>query len=76
MKEIHYKYGYTLDPHGATGYQALDEDLQKNEVGIFLETAHSAKFTETVEATLGKKIALPEKLAEFMKGEKLSISDE
>ena len=73
IKDVHYKYGYTLDPHGATGYMALNENLKQGEVGIFLETAHPAKFTETVEETLGKKILLPEKLAEFMKGEKLSI---
>lgn len=73
MKDIHFKYAYTLDPHGAIGYKALDENLQEGEVGVFLETAHPAKFTETVESVLGKKILLPEKLAEFMKGEKLSI---
>ncbi len=73
MKEVYYKYAYTLDPHGATGYKALDENLQQGEVGVFLETAHPAKFTETVEETLGKKILLPEKLAEFMKGKKQSV---
>lgn len=73
MKDIHFKYAYTLDPHGAIGYKALDENLQEGEVGVFLETAHPSKFTETVESVLGKKILLPEKLAEFMKGEKLSI---
>jgi threonine synthase len=49
-------------------------DLKEGETGVFLETAHPAKFTETVEAVLGiGTVALPEKLAEFMKGEKLSI---
>jgi threonine synthase len=43
-------------------------------LGVFLETAHPAKFTETVEAVVGKgNVPLPLKLAEFMKGEKLSI---
>jgi len=73
IKDVYYKYAYTLDPHGATGYKALEEDLKQGETGIFLETAHPAKFTETVEKTLGKKIRMPEKLAEFMKGEKLSV---
>jgi threonine synthase len=74
VKEVYAKYSYLPDPHGATGYKALVEDLQYGEVGVFLETAHPAKFTETVEEILGiGNVPLPEKLAEFMKGEKLSI---
>lgn len=65
---------YLLDPHGACAYKALASDLADGEVGVFLETAHPAKFTETVEAIIGEgNVALPEKLAEFMKGEKLSV---
>lgn len=64
--------GYLLDPHGACGYRALKEMLQPGEVGVFLETAHPAKFLETVEGILGEKIEIPEKLQEFMKGEKKS----
>lgn len=65
--------GYLLDPHGACGYQALHESLQANEVGVFLETAHPAKFLETVEGIIGEKIHIPAKLQEFMKGTKHSI---
>lgn len=66
--------GYLLDPHGAVGYRALDELLKRDETGIFLETAHPAKFTETVEAVVGKgNVPMPEKLQRFMKGEKLSL---
>ncbi len=66
--------GYLLDPHGAVGYRALTELLQEDETGIFLETAHPAKFTETVEAVVGKgNVPMPQKLQNFMKGEKLSI---
>ena len=39
--------GYLLDPHGACGYRALSENLQPGEVGVFLETAHPAKFLHT-----------------------------
>ncbi|MBN2774164.1 MAG: pyridoxal-phosphate dependent enzyme, partial [Prolixibacteraceae bacterium] len=75
VKMVYNKTGYLCDPHGACGYQALEEFLSKNQVGIFLETAHPAKFTETVESIIGKgKVALPEKLAEFMKGARQSIS--
>ncbi len=64
---------YLLDPHGACGYMALKSELQENENGIFLETAHPAKFTETVEKIIGKEVEIPGKLQEFMKGTKQSI---
>ena len=74
MKQVYEKENYMLDPHGAIGYRALKADLGADEVGVFLETAHPAKFTETVEGVLGKgTVVLPEKLAAFMKGKKLSI---
>jgi len=74
MKEVYVNENYMLDPHGAVGYRALKEDLKRGEVGVFLETAHPAKFTETVESVLGAgTVVLPEKLAAFMKGKKLSI---
>lgn len=65
--------GYQLDPHGACGYQALKDGLKAGETGVFLETAHPAKFLETVENIIGEKIEIPEKLKEFMKGEKQSV---
>ena len=64
--------GYLLDPHGACGYQALKDGLKEGEVGVFLETAHPAKFLDTVQDILGEKVEIPEKLQEFMKGEKQS----
>ncbi len=66
--------GYLPDPHGAVAYRALKEQLQPDEIGVFLETAHPAKFTETVEAIIGKgKVPMPERLLEFMKGEKKTV---
>ena len=74
MKQVFLEENYMLDPHGAVGYRALQSEMKVGEVGVFFETAHPAKFTETVESVLGKgTVVLPEKLAEFMKGEKLSI---
>ena len=64
---------YILDPHGACGYRALSEQLQEGEVGIFCETAHPAKFKETVESAIGVPVAIPDRLAAFMQGEKQSI---
>jgi len=73
VKNTYQKTGYLLDPHGAVGYRALQEFLKPDEVGVFLETAHPAKFLETVESIIGKKVEIPQKLQEFMKGEKKSI---
>jgi threonine synthase len=56
------------------GYQALKDMLEPGETGIFLETAHPAKFLDTVQDILGEKIEIPQKLQEFMKGEKQSIA--
>ena len=65
--------GYVLDPHGACGFRALEEGLQPGETGIFLETAHPAKFKETVEGIIGRQIEIPAKLQAFMKGTKQSV---
>ena len=64
---------YILDPHGACGFRALSEQLQAGEYGVFCETAHPAKFKETVEATIGAEVEIPERLAAFMKGKKQSV---
>lgn len=73
VKKTYSETGYLLDPHGACGYQALKDQLASDETGIFLETAHPAKFLEVVEGIVNEKIAIPDKLQEFMKGEKQSI---
>jgi len=62
--------GYVCDPHGACGYQALVEGLKPGEVGVFLETAHPAKFKDTVEPIIGQSVAIPETLQKFMAGTK------
>ena len=65
---------YLLDPHGACGYRALKEGLRAGEVGFFCETAHPAKFKDTVERIIGEPVAIPERLAAFMQGEKSAVS--
>jgi threonine synthase len=71
LKKVFERTGYLCDPHGACGFMALEDFLQPEQTGVFLETAHPAKFTETVEEVVGKgNIPLPAKLAGFMKGEK------
>ena len=64
---------YILDPHGACGYQALTDGLQPGEVGVFCETAHPAKFKEKVDDILSIDVEIPERLANFMKGQKQSV---
>lgn len=73
MKKCYDKTGYILDPHGACGYLALKQQLKEGETGLFLETAHPAKFRDTVEGIIGKEVAIPERLQEFMKGKKQSV---
>ena len=73
MKACKASTGYTLDPHGACGYQALKDQLQDDEVGVFCETAHPAKFKDTVESIISREVPIPDRLAAFMKGTKQSI---
>ena len=73
MKACKASTGYTLDPHGACGYQALKDQLQDDEIGVFCETAHPAKFKDTVESIISREVTIPDRLAAFMKGTKQSI---
>ena len=73
MRSCFVENHYLLDPHGACGYRALTEQLQEGETGIFCETAHPAKFKDTVESAIGVPVAIPDRLAAFMQGEKQSI---
>ncbi|MDE6174150.1 MAG: threonine synthase [Duncaniella sp.] len=74
MHDCYVSTGYLLDPHGACGYQALKEGLRPGETGVFLETAHPAKFKETVEDAVKAPVEIPDRLAAFMKGEKQSVA--
>lgn len=56
--------GYTSEPHAAIAYRALRDQLNPGEYGLFLGTAHPAKFKESVEAILGETLPLPKELAE------------
>ncbi|MBQ1912691.1 MAG: threonine synthase [Bacteroidales bacterium] len=74
IRDCHARTGYLLDPHGACGYRALKESLQPGETGFFCETAHPAKFKDTVERILGVPVAIPDHLAAFMQGQKQSVA--
>ncbi len=74
MRSCYAYTGYVCDPHGACGYEALKEGLQDGETGVFLETAHPAKFKSVVDGILHTDIEIPQKLQAFMKGTKQSVS--
>lgn len=63
IKEAMIKYNYICDPHGACALRALEEGLHPDENGVFLETAHPAKFKETVEQAIGQSLDLPPALS-------------
>ena len=73
LREVYMRTGYLMDPHGTCGYRALREQLLPCETGIFLETAHPAKFKEKVDAITGGDVEIPARLQEFMKGTKQSV---
>jgi threonine synthase len=58
--------GYLADPHGAVAYQVLQSNLREGEQGIFLATAHPAKFREALAPALGREIPLPKSLSDLL----------
>ena len=74
MKNIHDKFNYISEPHGAIGYLGLQKHgLETNEFGVFLETAHPVKFLDVVEETLTVNVEIPPQIKEVMSKEKVSI---
>lgn len=76
MQQVKQQQGYLLDPHGAIAYLGLKEylkDSKKDVVGVFLETAHPAKFKEVVEETLSTTVAIPQQLQAFVHKEEKII---
>ncbi|MCB0632322.1 MAG: threonine synthase [Saprospiraceae bacterium] len=76
MKEVYEKYNYVIDPHGAVGYLALKtyQKEHSNTLGIILETAHSSKFKEDVEAILDREIEVPERLSVLSERQKVATN--
>ena len=73
MAQVLKETGYELDPHGAVGYSALRDHLNDGELGLFLETAHPAKFIDTVEKYTGKRVEIPARLQKFAEGTKQTV---
>ncbi|WP_148869945.1 threonine synthase [Tenacibaculum adriaticum] len=73
MKLIYKKANYIADPHGAVGYLGLKEyNLQNDQYGVFLETAHPVKFLDIVEDTLSVKVDIPSQIKSIIDKEKKS----
>ncbi len=68
-----YEQDYLCEPHGAIAYRVLNEQLADDEYGLFLCTAHPAKFKESVDEILGQDIALPAPLAKHAQLPLLSV---
>jgi len=76
IKEVYEKFNYVIDPHGAVGYLASKDFIEKygeDNLIITLETAHPSKFVDIVKSVLGIEIDIPERLKECLKKEKQSI---
>jgi threonine synthase len=76
MKEIYEETGYIMCPHTAVAYLGLSDYLKEwgsDATGVFLATAHPAKFVDIVEEVIGTKIQIPEKLEIVLRKEKESI---
>ncbi len=65
MQQV-YDNGYLAEPHTAIAYQGLKQDLASDGVGVFLSTAHPAKFKESVEEILNIDLAMPKPLADAL----------
>jgi threonine synthase len=63
MRELA-EIGYISEPHAAIAYRLLRDNLKDGEYGLFLGTAHPAKFKESVDEILGQDLPLPKELAE------------
>ena len=67
------KLGYISEPHAAVAYKALQYSIKEEEFGVFLGTAHPAKFKDVVESILGQPIGLPKEIADCASETILSI---
>jgi threonine synthase len=76
MKLLHEKFGYIADPHtavGVLGWEAYKREHPEPAQGLVLATAHPAKFADVVMKAIGTAPPLPERLAAYLKREKLSL---
>jgi threonine synthase len=69
IKRVYEERGYLLDPHSAVAYLGLaGRDGRDGKTGVFLSTAHPAKFAEIVEPIIGRPVEKPPALAAALNG--------
>jgi len=76
MKMLHDRFGYIADPHtavGVLGWEAYKREHPDPAQGLVLATAHPAKFADVVMKAIGAAPPLPDRLAAYLKREKLSL---
>lgn len=73
MQTLYKKTGYIAEPHAAIAYQILADNLKEGETGIFLGTAHPAKFKSDVDRILNIDVPLPKALADKVSAESKSV---
>lgn len=75
IRRVMQKYDYIMDPHGAVAYLGLVEYLESSpaSTGVFLETAHPAKFGEVVKQAAGAEPPMPDRLKEYLNRQKKSL---
>jgi threonine synthase len=76
IAEVDRRHGYLLDPHSAVAWLALQEvlALDRDLTGVFVATAHPAKFREVVEPAIGRSVPLPPALADALSRPRTSIT--
>lgn len=76
IASVYSQHGYLLDPHSAIAWLALKDHLadDQDSQGVFLATAHPAKFREVVEPAIGRRIELPRPLADALARPRRSVS--
>jgi len=62
IERVYVQSGYILDPHSATGYEALEKSKRK---GFFIATAHPVKFLDVMPENIRDKVELPEHVRLF-----------
>lgn len=75
IRRVYDESNYTLDPHGAVGYLAAEQYLEQTQnegIVVFMETAHPAKFKETVDHAIDQSITMPPALADCMDKQKIT----
>ena len=73
IKDIYERFGYIMDPHGALAFLALEEYAKGKDInGVILETAHYAKFKDTMDASLGFATETPKRLGDLLNRKKVA----